>query len=105
VCGQLHIREALAGVEQPFLPVRIARSRVGVTKLHVVEILSRDGGSRVITHGEPYLSAMAGIQIVRRPAPPILVATQPGSRALERTFGQRRAIAKARSTSCSLVSE
>ena len=37
--------------------------------------------------------------------PPIFVATQPGSRALESTPGQRRATAKASRTLCSLVSE
>jgi hypothetical protein len=37
--------------------------------------------------------------------PPILVGIQPGSSALEKTSGQRRAIAKANNTSCSLVSE
>src|SRR3954452_11764451 len=36
--------------------------------------------------------------------PPMRVGTQPGSSALERTAGQRRATAKARSTSCSLLS-
>jgi hypothetical protein len=38
------------------------------------------------------------------PGPPILVRAQPGSTALLKTFGQRHASAKARATSCSLLS-
>jgi len=71
----------------------------------MVEIAGSDLRLRVIAHGQPGLGSVSLVQIVGWvSAPPIRVATQPGSRALENTPGQRRAIPKASKTSCNLLS-
>src|SRR6202034_291242 len=45
------------------LPIPAGWARCATS--HVIEIFSRDRRSRVMTDGEPYLSAMSGVQIVR----------------------------------------
>jgi len=42
-----------------------ARSCVRCTKPHVIEVLARDGGGRIIADREPHLRAVRRVQVVR----------------------------------------
>jgi hypothetical protein len=52
----------------------------------------------VIACGQPALSSLPRGEVHGAPGPPILLRAQPGSTALLKTFGQRRASANASAT-------
>src|SRR5580700_3535742 len=103
--GERCAGQCRAQVEQAFLHGRRVGGRVDLPAMLVVEVLTayhRRGSSLVASHA---CVTGARLRSSGAPGPPILVATQPGSSALEKTPGQRRATANASTTSKSLLSE
>ena len=88
-----------ASGQQLVLQSRIPGGTSRLTLLTVVEVLTRHVGLRIVTDCQPDLCAVALFEVTSGAGPPIFVGTQPGSIAFESTSGQRRAKAKARSTS------
>ena len=66
ICGQINSREVFAGIEQLLLPLRIAGGWVRATRSHVIKVPSRNRRGRVAADREPRLSAMRGVQVIRR---------------------------------------
>ncbi len=77
---------------------------MGSVRAAVVEIAAGPSGSGVVAGGQPDLGLDAQVEVVGGVGPPMRVGTQPGSTALEGTWGQRLARAKASVTSSSLDS-
>src|SRR5207253_1037373 len=64
-----------------------------------IEIPAAHFRARVLADGQPHLGRDALLRSPGADAPPIFVGAHPGSTAFERTCGQRRATAKASTTS------
>jgi hypothetical protein len=61
-----HSREAFAGFQKHLLTVGIAGGRIRFPGLHMVKVIARNLGGRIIADRQPNLSSVASIQIVRR---------------------------------------
>src|SRR5579863_9089016 len=91
--------ELRTGGEQGLRQPGVAGGRVGSQGTAPFEIAAGDIGVRVVARGEPDLGFRADGKLIRCAWPPSLVLIQPGSTALLRSHGERRATANASSTS------
>ena len=87
------------------LDIRAPGVGMNPSRLFMIEVLACHPRRRLVADGEPACVTGASERSSGAPAPPILVGTQPGSTEFDRTRGQRRATANAKTTSSNLLSE
>jgi hypothetical protein len=94
-----------ASLSQLILDFRIGGFTGWLFLPEMMPVATRDQGGRfVLLTASPVWVRWPVSRSTGAPEPPILVRTQPGSTAFLKTFGDRRASAKAIATTCSLLS-